>query len=160
MKAATISLLMMFATLGSAQVSTPQSLTDAQTSELIEQVKQMPASRLDSGLPRERFAQWLQTEAGPGARIGWAMRYSPAAATDGGRDFPTCVEADAMMENGRSIIVLIGVGTPGKVGNRKAFVFKTQLMEPHDLIDLDHLRDLPAALSKMQQAASHTEVVK
>jgi len=143
----------------SAQVAlpgnTPQRLTDLQIVALIEQVKQMPVSRLDRGLPRVSFAKWLQAEAGPDARISWVLRYAKATATDGGRDFPTCVEADAMMETGRSIVILIGVGGPGKVGDRKPFVYRADLMDQHDSIGLNHLRDIPAALSRFQPTASH-----
>ena len=127
---------------------------------LIEQVKQMPASRLDRGLPRVSFAKWLQAEAGPDARISWVLRYAKATDTDGGRDFPTCVEADAMMETGRSIVILIGVGRPGKIGDRKAFVYRADLLDQHDSIGLNHLRDIPAALSRFQRTASHSEVVR
>ena len=141
-------------------VTTPQSLTDVQVGALIEQVKQMPASRLDRGLPRVSFAKWLQAEAGPDARISWVLRYAKATHMDGGRDFPTCVEADAMMETGRSIVILIGVGRPGKIEDRRPFVYRTDLLDQHDSIGLNHLRDIPAALSRFQRTASHSEVVR
>jgi hypothetical protein len=168
-KAATISfclmiLMMTLATRTSAQVAlevkTPQKLTDVQVASLIEQVKQMPVSRLDSALPGVSFAKWLQDEAGPGARIRWVLRYAKATDTDGGRDFPTCIEADAMMGTGRSIVILVGIGTPGKVGDRKPFVYRVNVMDRHDAIDFDHLRDLPAGLTKVQPTASHSEVVR
>ena len=160
-KLMTVSLcLMIVVTSASAQVGAPQSLTDAQVVAFIEQVQQMPVARLDRGLPRVSFAKWLQTEAGAGAKIGWAMRYTEPTATDGGRDFPTCVEADAVMENGRSIVILIGVGKPGKIRDRKPFVYRADLMDQHDSIGLNHLRDIPAALSRFQQTASHPEVAR
>lgn len=153
--------LMISVVLAFAQVSAPDTLTDAQVAELIEQVKQIPVSRLDSALPRRvSVADWLQTTAGPGAKIGWALRYTDASATDGGRDFPTCVEADVVMKNGRSINIYIAVGTPGKVGNHKAFVFETDLMGQREITTVRHLSDLPAALAMAQEAANHSGVLR
>jgi hypothetical protein len=152
--------LIISATLASAQVRTPDALTDSQIASLIERIKQMPVSRLDAALPRRvSFAQWLQDQAGPGAKIGWVIR--TADPTDAGRNFPTCVEADAVLESGRAIVIFIGVGTPGKVRDRKPFVYEAELTKPNQAIkNLPRLSDLPAALSKVQDTENHLEAVK
>jgi hypothetical protein len=148
------------ATLASAQVRTPDALTDSQIANLIERIRQMSVSRLDAALPRrESFANWLRDQAGPGAKIGWMIR--SADPTGAGRNFPTCVEADAVLESGRSIVVFIGVGTPGKVGDRRPFVYEAELTKPNEAIkSLPRLSDLPAALSKVQDTENHLEAVK
>jgi len=147
------------ATPASAQ-RTPDSLSDSQIASLIERVKETPVSRLDAALPpRVSFAKWLQDQAGPNIRIAWVIR--TADPTGAGRNFPTCVEADAVLDNGRSINIFIGVGTPGKVGNRKPFVYEAALTLPQQAVNyLPHLSDLPAALSKAQGTENHLEAVK
>jgi hypothetical protein len=105
--------LIMSATLAFAQLDV-DSLTDAEVDHLIQQVKRIPASRLDAALPPITFAKWLQLESGPGAQISWVLRYRDATSADPGDNFPTCVETDARMRDGRSIAIFIGIGTPGR----------------------------------------------
>jgi hypothetical protein len=156
--------LMMSATMAVAQLDV-DTLTDAELVHLIQQVKRIPASRLDAALPPITFAKWLQIESGPGAQIAWALRYSNATSTDERESFPTCVETDARMEDGRSIIIFIGIGTQGKVRNIKPFVFRVDLWQPDESmrdesISLDRLSDLPAALRKVHETENPPEVQK
>jgi len=135
-----------------AQVSTPESLTDAQLVEVVGRVKQAPASGLDSALPAIAFAKWLEMEAGPGSKIGWALRYPAVDSGEARSEVPTCVEADAVMKDGRSIIVFIAVGTPGMVGDHKARVFRVDLMkQEEDVVSLHHLREIPKTLRRLEK---------
>jgi hypothetical protein len=133
------------------QVRTPESLTDEQLAQIIQRVQQTPASRLDSALPTMGFAEWLEMEAGQGAKIGWALRYPDVDSGEARREVPTCVEADAIMKNGWSINIFIAVGTRGMVGNHKVFVFKVGLMKQREIMSLGHLRELSSALRSLEK---------
>jgi hypothetical protein len=150
--------LIMSATMAFAQLDV-DSLTDAEVDHLIQQVKRIAASRLDAALPPITFAKWLQLESGPGAQISWVLRYRDATSADPGDNFPTCVETDARMRDGRSITIFIGIGTPGKVQNIKPFVFSADLWRPDqslsdESISVDRLSDLAAALRKIHETAN------
>src|SRR5579862_400301 len=56
-----------------AQVAAPAELTDAQVGNLITSISTLMASKLDRKLPVIPLAEWLRTEAGPGARLSWAF---------------------------------------------------------------------------------------
>ncbi len=149
----------MTATVAPAQ-SDADSLTDAQVVELIDQVKRMPVSRLDSTLPQVSFAKWLQTVVTPETKVSWVLRYASgdgAAASGSAPHFPTCVETNALLEDGWAVSIQVAIGTPGRAGNIRPFVFRADLWKQHESISLDHLRDLPAALKKALEMADHSE---
>lgn len=127
--------------LATAQVST---LTDTQVADLIAQIKNMPAARLEKGLPATRLADWLQAQTGPEGKIGWAFRHDPAVGTRGLQAFPDSVEADGALKDGRTFFVMIDVSDP-----RRPRVRDVEVMSAIDLMEeTNRLRDLPHVLSR------------
>lgn len=135
---------------------------DARDAKLIRQVKQLPASQLDSALPSMSLEKWLRVEAGADAEFQWEVNdcgEQTGTAEDRGRDFPMCVEVDARMKDQRTIVVSVTVGTFKKGAFGKPAVFYAQLNTPHQTIDIRHLSDLPIALMKTR-GASNPEIAK
>jgi TonB family protein len=108
------------------------------------------ASHLDAELPKVSFADWFERVVGSDAGIIWQLsecgergEVSPNA-TD---DIPACVEANAMLPDGRRVILMIAVGTfkKGVVGAPR---FDFGVIEQRGrLYSVKRLRDLPEQLS-------------
>lgn len=131
----------------SAQVAPPAQLTDDQVSNLISTVQNIPASRLDRKLSSIAFADWLKKQSGPDAKIGWAFRYDEAVGTPDWSGAPDCVEADAVMKDGRSIVVMIAIGHSKR---RTPYISKVEVITgPRESTELSHLREIPSFLSKL-----------
>ncbi|MGH2373597.1 MAG: hypothetical protein ACRDIC_09010 [bacterium] len=80
----------------------------------IARVKHTSASRLEAGLPGERFADWFRKVVGPPAKISWELDdcgEQTGTPADVGRDFPACVTVAAALPDGRTVLVSIVVGT-------------------------------------------------
>jgi len=144
---------------GSAQ-ATP---TNARDSKLIARVKQVQVSQLDRNLPPISFEKWLQVEAGADAKFHWEVNdcgEQTGTAPDRGRDFPVCVEADAAMKDGRSIVIMIAVGSSKKSPAGKPALYFAQLITPHETINVRELSDFPAALMKTHEPAPYPEIAR
>ena len=121
----------------------------ARDAKRIRQVKQTPVSQLDNALPSITLEKWLRIEAGADANFHWEVNdcgEQTGTAADRGRDFPSCVEAQAVMTDQRTIVVSIAVGTSKKGTVGKSILYFAQLVTPRKTIDLPHLSDLPLAL--------------
>jgi hypothetical protein len=70
-------------------------------------------SRIEKGLPNQRFDAWLRKLAGKNARLTWEVNdcgEQTGTPADRGRDFPMCVEANAQSGD-MAIVISIMVGT-------------------------------------------------
>jgi hypothetical protein len=131
----------------SAQVASPAQLTDDEVSNLIATVQNIPASRLDRKLSSITFADWLKKQSGADAKVGWAFRYDKAVGTPEWSGAPDCVEADAVMKDGHSIVVMVAVGHSER---RVPYIFRIDLITgPRESTELNHLSDVPSFLSKL-----------
>jgi TonB family protein len=89
----------------------------AQTSfekRAVEDTKRTLASELDAELPRVSFAEWLGKVVGPDAGIVWQLSECGEqleASPNGAGNARACAEANAMLPDGRRVIVMIAVGT-------------------------------------------------
>ena len=135
-------ILMLAAALVSQESSAPK-VDEAGRPDLITQVRNMPASELDRALPPTKLEDWLLVQAAPDAKIGWVLRQSS--------QMPDCVEADVMLKDGRSFVVLVDVGT----NPRWPRLREINLMTSSDnRNDMHRLRDLPGALRLSGSRAS------
>ena len=131
------------------QVSPPRDLT-SQAADLIVQVKDIPASSLEKGLPAVRFEEWVRSTAGPGWAITWTFSQGARNATV---DFPDSVDVRGDTKDGRYFRLSIGITTNAN----QVFVFwlsgasKVQ----QKWVGLRHLSQLPRVLSVTRQS-SHT----
>jgi len=144
---------------GSAQTAG----TKARDAKLITHAKQGPGSQLDRTLPSVSFEKWLQVEAEADAKFQWEVNdcgEQSGTATEEAHDFPMCVEADVAMKDGRSIVIMIAVGTSQKSAVGKPELYFPQLITPRETINLRQLSDFPAALLKTHLPANHLETVR
>jgi len=137
----------------------PSELTDAQVAEMISKVQDLPTSRLDRRLPAMRFADWLQSQAGPNGRLGWGFQYDSAVETPKRHGGPDFVEAHGWLSDGRQIIVLVAVGHSDK---RAPAVYRIDVVTgtnpatgKWESTKLDRLRDLQPFLSKLREKSSN-----
>jgi TonB family protein len=108
------------------------------------------ASALDAELPRLSFAEWFGKVVGPDAGIIWQLsecggRDLPSLKATG--DIPACVEANAMLPDGRRVILMTAVGSFKKgVTGAPRFDFGV-IEQGGELYPVRRLRDLQAQLS-------------
>src|SRR5262245_20074349 len=107
-------------------------------------VQQVSVSRLDARLPRSPFADWLRRQVGSQAGIVWQLSEcgDPDAVAQPNHDLKACVEANALLPDGRKVIVMITVGT-FKQGITGEPEFNFALIEERgELSPLHQLHDL------------------
>jgi TonB family protein len=108
------------------------------------------ASNLDAQLPRLSFAEWFSKIVGPDAGVIWQLsecgeRGEDSLARTG--DIPACVEGNAMLGDGRRVILMIAIGSFKKgVTGPPSFRFGV-IEQKGELYSVRRLRDLPAQLS-------------
>jgi len=108
------------------------------------------ASDLDAELPKVSFEAWFERVVGPDAGVIWQLsecgeRGEDSLARTG--DIPACVESNAMLRDGRRVILMTAVGTfkKGVVGAPR---FDFGVIEQRgELFSIRRLRDLPKQLS-------------
>jgi len=108
------------------------------------------ASDLDAELPRVSFADWFERVVGQGAGIVWQLSECGERGEDSLNatgDIRACVEANAMLPDGRRVILMTAVGTfkKGAVGAPR-FEFGV-IDQQGELYPVRRLRDLPRQLS-------------
>jgi hypothetical protein len=120
--------------LSSVFVSAQTPVSKGDVAKLISRVQQIPASQLDSALPRMAFEKWLHSQAGSDAAIHWLVRTADVPE----QGFPW-VEADVAIQGRPGIVIMVAVAT-------KPTFHSLQLMRAGDYAEWPHLRDLPQAL--------------
>jgi TonB family protein len=109
------------------------------------------ASDLDAELPKVSFADWFERVVGQGAGIVWQLSECGERGEDSLNatgDIRACVEANAMLPDGRRVILMTAVGTfkKGVVGAPR-FDFGVIEQRGGELFSVRRLRDLPGQLS-------------
>ena len=115
-------------------------------------------SRIEKGMPRERFDVWLKKLAGRKAKITWEVNdcgEQTGTPVDKGRDFPMCVEADSKLGD-MAIIIIINVGTFGRgiIGPPQVRGLSLQI-EGEELHGINKLNDLKKAVKKAMGGAKN-----
>jgi len=107
------------------------------------------ASKLDADLPRLPFADWFGKVVGPGVGVIWQLSEcgeQPGAPSDSTGDMRACAEVNAILPDGRKVVVMIAVGT-FKKGMASAPSFYYGVIEQQEeLYMVRRLRDLPELL--------------
>jgi TonB family protein len=114
------------------------------------------ASDLDAELPKVPFAAWFEHVVGPGAGVIWQLSECGEREEDSLKatgDIRACVEANAMLADGRRVILMTAVGTfkRGIVGS-PSFHFGV-IEQQGELYLVRRLRDLPRQLSAPESLA-------
>jgi TonB family protein len=125
--------------------------------------KRLLASDLDTELPRLSFADWFEKVVGPGAGVIWQLSECGERAEvlpDATGDMRACVEANAMLLDGRRVILMVAVGT-FKKGMAGAPTFYFGVIEQGGELRLvRRLRDLPGQLSAPPGSLADGHAVK
>jgi hypothetical protein len=112
--------------------------------------KRSDVSRLDSRLPRQRFDDWFRSVVGPLAEIRWEANdcgEQTGGKADKRRDLPVCAQAEALLSDGRKVVVSIAVGTMKKGLTRVRGGMYYSVVEQGDKLDtIKRLGDLPEML--------------
>ena len=112
--------------------------------------KRSDVSRLDSRLPRQRFDDWFRSVVGPLAEIRGEENdcgEQTGGKADKRRDLPVCAQAEALLSDGRKVVVTIAVGTVNKGLARVPGGMYYSVVEQGDKIDtIRRLGDLPEML--------------
>jgi hypothetical protein len=125
----------------------------ARLDNMISVVQRTEVSKLDRKLTKKMaFQDWLSEQGGPNVQVTWAVRYG---ATE--HAIPDCVETNAYMSDGRTIIVWLAVDHSKK---RSPYVYRVGVVTGRDAAtgkvqyeELDRLRDIPAFLNKLKQTS-------
>ena len=117
---------------------------------IVARAKGSNVSRLDSRLPRQRFDDWFRNVVGPPAGIRWEANdcgEQTGGKADKRRDLPVCAQAEALLSDGRKVIVTIAVGTMKKGLTRVPGGMYYSVVEQGDKLDtIKRLGDLPEML--------------
>src|SRR5262249_2091288 len=120
------------------------------------------ASDLDAELPRLPFTDWFGKVVGSGAGVVWQLSECGErnnAAPNGDGDTQACVEVNAILSDGRKVIVMIAVGTFKKgVTGPPAFRFGV-IDQKGELRSIRRLRDLQKLLSGQGEPANIPAVI-
>jgi hypothetical protein len=81
-------------------------------------IDQLPASKLEPGLPKTPFLAWLKELVGPAAKIHWEMNdcgeLTGVAAADDVRDISVCIEATIQLSETQKVGIAVRIGTEKK----------------------------------------------
>ena len=131
-----------------AQALTPTK----QEKAAIDRAKKQLVSSLDHSLPKVTLEFFLKSESG-GAPITWEVNdcgeQTGNPATDQGRDFPMCVEADFDKDHA-VVSVMVSVGTFKKRPSGVPLLFNISITEQSGRSHpVRHLSDLPKELRRL-----------
>lgn len=127
---------------------------DAQVSDtnIIEYLKNLPSSRLDSALPHGRFENWLNGIVGRRAKMQWEVNdcgeQTGVPAVDTVRDMPTCVEVSGQLADLRRLGISIIVGTVKQGLSQNPAIFDIYLGSGKTAQTFERLSDLEKALKR------------
>ena len=111
--------------------------------------QKISVSELDSALPSSPFADWFRQLVGPQAGVNWQLNEcgeQPSELLAERRDPLACAEVDALLPDGRKVVVMIEVGTFNK-GIAGAPSFSHAAIEQQgELFRVRRLRDLSEGL--------------
>jgi hypothetical protein len=116
--------------------------------QAITQLQKTPTSMLDARLPRQQFSLWLQKLLGTAAPIEWQISDCGApssTADDLNQELPTCVEAEATLTDGRTVVVVIDA-SPMMEKRGKPVVHWISVENKDGSTDVQSLRDLQVML--------------
>jgi TonB family protein len=124
----------------------PPTLSEKQA---VTHAQQIPASDLDAELPARPFSDWFRQIVGPRAGLNWQLNEcgeQPSLMLAQGRDLPACAEVNALLPDGRKVVVAIEVGTFKKGLALQPGRYYTAIEQHGELYPVRQLRELPEAL--------------
>ncbi|HKX28767.1 MAG TPA: hypothetical protein VJ302_13795, partial [Blastocatellia bacterium] len=119
-------------------------------SKAVSAVRQMPVSKFDTELPSSSLKLWFSKLVGPKASVAWQLTEcgETGGQPDGGeRDLTACVQANAILADGRQVVVAISVGTFKKGLSGEPAFYSVVIEEDGRLRWIKSLRNLPDLLN-------------
>jgi TonB family protein len=119
------------------------------------------ASELDAELPSHPFARWFQQLVGPKAGVTWQLNECgnlPSLLRAQGQDLPACAEVNALLPDGRKVMVMIEVGTFNKGITGIPCFAHAAIEQEGELYRVRRLRDLPEQLQKPGSLAKENSI--
>lgn len=107
-------------------------------------------SSFDKSLPKVTLKFFLESES-DGAEIRWEVNdcgEQSGNPADRGRDFPTCVEASFATEDGRTVDVMVAVGTTQKGVSGTPALFSSTITDDKGVAHSVRLIELPAKIHR------------
>ncbi|HKX31376.1 MAG TPA: energy transducer TonB [Blastocatellia bacterium] len=121
----------------------------------LDAVQRMPVSKLDAELPPSSFANWFNQLIGPEAGVVWQLTECGERQdrrTGASQDLIACMEADAILSDGRKVVVAISVGTFKKGISGEPAFHSAVIEQDNQLYEIARLRDLPDFLRSPRTA--------
>lgn len=126
--------------------------SSARDKRMINYARNLPVSKLDSALPKQRLETWLQSLVGAKTVISWEINdcgaQSGIAADDSRINPPLCAEAQAKLSSERQVIISIVIGTHKAGIKGSPEVLGAVYYNQDKTMTLDKLRELSALLRK------------
>ncbi len=117
--------------------------------QAVANMQRILASDLDVELPKLPFANWFGQIVGPEAGLIWQLSECGeqlGASPESARDMQACVEANAILPDGRKVVVMINVGTFKKGMTHTPEFYYGVIEQQEQLYMVRRLRDLPELL--------------
>ena len=119
------------------------------------------ASELDAELPSHPFADWFRQVVGPQAGVNWQLNEcgdQPSELLAQRRDVSACAEVDALLPDGRKVVVMIEIGTFDKGITGVPSFSHAAIEQQGDLYRVRRLRDLAEGLRAPESLAKEKSV--
>jgi TonB family protein len=119
--------------------------------EAVSGAQRVLASDLDFELPARPFADWFRQVVGPEAGVSWQLNECadlPDPLLDQDRILPACAEVNALLPDGRKVVVMIEVGTFKKGINGRPSFSHAAIEQQGELYRVRRLSELPEGLSE------------
>jgi hypothetical protein len=141
-------LLLMLSTVTGLRAQEQSAILDNPAQLILERVQKLPASTIERRLPRQRFETWLRNTIGPTAELNWQISDCGASAEslrDVNMPMPTCVEAEAALANGRTVVVVLNASSMTATTGQPT-VHWISIEDPDGNVDVQSLKDLQRML--------------
>jgi TonB family protein len=118
-------------------------------------VQRTQASDIDPALPNVNLKEWFTQLVGPRAGINWQLSEcgEPIAGPDKEPDLPACIGANAILQDGRKVMMTVLIGTFKKGLTGKASFDFAVVESQEQLRAVKKLSELPRLLSAARQPA-------
>jgi len=127
----------------------------------VTETQRILASSLDADLPRLPFADWFGKVVGPGVGVIWQLSEcgeQPGASSDLAGDIRACAEVNAILADGRKVVVMITVGTFKKGMTGTPAFYYGVIEQQEELYLVRRLRDLPELVRTPGRLVNRSEV--
>ena len=128
--------------------------------QALELVQRTPVSTLESEMPKRRFDDWFKNLVGAQAGIIWQLSECDqgVGVREPGADLPVCVEANALLTDGRKVAVMVAVGTFKKGITGDPGFFFAVIEHRGQMYSFSRLRDLPEGINSPGSLKETVEV--